>query len=178
MRAHVARLLPTHLVMNVAIPTWNGKVSPVFDVARRLLVANVGGDAEVGREEVAIEETGLMARATRVTQLGVDVLICGAISVPLEEMLASAGVRVIPYVCGPVEDVLGAFVSGRLADGAFLMPGRCWGPRHSPAGTRQAARGQRGKAHRGRRPAGGERGGRGQRREGQRRGGGHRGRSN
>ena len=176
--ASVAPPLPSLLSMKVAIPTWTGRVSPVFDVAKRLLVVNLDGDAEVDRAEAAAEETGLVARARRVTQLGVDVLICGAISMPLEEMLVSAGVRVIPHTCGPVEDVLRAFVSGRLTDGAFLMPGCCRRPRHCPAGTRQARRGRGGKGQGGRRPGAGERGGRGQGSRGQRRGGGHRGRSN
>ncbi len=154
--------------MIVAIPIWNGKVSPVFDVARCLLVVNLNGDAEPDRAEAAIEATELAARARRVTQLGIDVLICGAISVPLEEMLSSTGVRVIPRTCGRVEDVLRAFVSGRLTDKAFLMPG-CF---------RGAGSCQGGKGRVGRRAGAGERIGRGQGSRGQRRGGGHRGRSN
>ena len=111
--------------MKVAIPTWNSRVSPVFDVAKRLLVVTLDGDGEVGRAEAALQETQLAARVKRVMQLGVDVLICGAISMPLEAMLASAGMRVIPHTCGTVEEVLQAFASGRLTDATFLMPGCC-----------------------------------------------------
>ena len=111
--------------MKVAIPTWTGRVSPVFDVARRLLLVTLEGDREVSREETVIEDTQLMARVKRVTQLGVDVLICGAISMPLEAMLASAGVRVIPHTCGTVEDIVQAFASGQLTEDTFLMPGCC-----------------------------------------------------
>ena len=111
--------------VKVAIPTWDARVSPVFDVAKRLLVVDVEGDVEVSREETAIDETQLIPRARRVAELGVDVLVCGAVSRPLEAMLVAAGVRVVPQTCGPVEDVLRAFVSGQLADNAFLMPGCC-----------------------------------------------------
>jgi len=111
--------------MRVAIPTWDARVSPVFDVARRLLVVDIEGDVEVSREETGLEKTQVVPRARRVAELGVDVLICGAVSRPLEAMLVSAGVRVVPQTCGPVEDVLRAFVSGQLADNAFLMPGCC-----------------------------------------------------
>ena len=38
-------------------------------------------------------------------------------------MLATKGVEVIPHICGPVEDVLRAYVSGHLTGQAFLMPG-------------------------------------------------------
>ena len=111
--------------MKVAIPTWSGRVSPVFDVARVLLLVDFDGDAEAHRQEAALEETEFAARVRRVAQLGAEVLICGAISMPLEAMLVSAGVRVIPHTCGPAEDVLRAFASGRLTDEAFLMPGCC-----------------------------------------------------
>ena len=111
--------------MKVAIPTWTGRVSPVFDVARLLLVVDIDDGTEVFRDEAILEETQLVPRTRRVTQLGVDVLICGAISMPLEAMLVSAGVRVIPHTCGTVEEVFQAFASGRLTDKAFLMPGCC-----------------------------------------------------
>lgn len=125
--------------MRVAIPTWDERVSPVFDVAKRLLVVDIEGDVEVSREEAGLEGAQLMPRARRVAELGVDVLICGAISQPLEAMLASAGVRVIPQTCGPAEDVFRAFVSGQLADNAFLMPG-CCGRRRRFRGRRRGGR--------------------------------------
>ena len=122
--------------MRVAVPTWSGRVSPVFDVARHLLVADLDGATEVGRHEVAIEDTELGARAKTVAQLGVDVLICGGISAPLEAILVSSGVRVIPHTCGPTEEVLRAFARGQLQDTAFLMPGCCRRRRRRQGGRR------------------------------------------
>jgi predicted Fe-Mo cluster-binding NifX family protein len=98
-------------------------VSPVFDVARRLLVVDLRTGTEAARFEETLGESSVVGRASHVARLGVGVLICGAISWPLEQALASAGIEVIAHVCGNVEDVLDAYVSGRLTDGAFLMPG-------------------------------------------------------
>jgi len=111
--------------MKVSIPTWAGRVSPVFDVAKQLLVVAIEEGRESSREQAAIEETQMLDRVKRVTQLGVDVLICGAISGALEAMLVSAGVRVLPHTCGAVEEILQAFESGRLTDEKYLMPGCC-----------------------------------------------------
>jgi len=121
--------------MKVSIPTWAGRVSPVFDVARQLLVVTFEEGREFSREQAAIEETQMLARVKRVTQLDVDVLICGAISVPLEAMLVSAGVRVIPHTCGAVEEIIQAFESGHLTDKKYVMPGCC--------GRRRRFRGRR-----------------------------------
>jgi len=111
--------------MRVAIPIADGRISPVFDVARRLLLVDIESEREVRRTEEVLEEPELAARARRVAELGADVLICGAISRPLEAMLLSAGVEVIPQTCGPMEDVLRAFLSGQLTEQAFVIPGCC-----------------------------------------------------
>ncbi len=113
------------LIMRTAIPIADGRISPVFDVARRLLVVDVENKREIRRAEEVLEESELAARARRVAELGVGVLICGAISRPLEAMLLSAGVEVISQTCGPVEDVLRTFVSGQLSEQAFVIPGCC-----------------------------------------------------
>jgi len=54
-----------------------------------------------------------------------SVLICGALSQALEALLLAAGLQVVPNTCGPVEEVANAYLSGRLTEGAFLMPGCC-----------------------------------------------------
>ncbi len=121
--------------MRTAIPIADGRISPVFDVARRLLVVDIENEREVRRAEEVLEEPELAARARRVAELGVGVLICGAISRPLEAMLLSTGVEVISQTCGPVEDVLGAFVLGQLSEQAFVIPG-CGGHRRRFRGGR------------------------------------------
>jgi len=126
--------------MKLGIPTWEDRVSPVLDVAKRVLVVDTDGDVEFGRHEVEIDETNLAARVRQIGGLGVRVLICGAVSRPLEEMLGAAGVRVIPHVCGPVEGVLRAFLTGRLSDETFLMPGCCGRRRRLRGGQRRGAR--------------------------------------
>ncbi|NQT38682.1 MAG: NifB/NifX family molybdenum-iron cluster-binding protein [Planctomycetes bacterium] len=111
--------------MRTAIPISDGRISPVFDVARRLLLVDIENEHEVRRTEEVLEEPELAARARRVAELGADTLVCGAISRPLESMLLSTGVEVIPQTCGPVEDVLRAFISGQLTEQAFVIPGCC-----------------------------------------------------
>ena len=109
--------------MKVLVPISRGRISPLLDVARRFLLVNVQGVREMVRREVYIDEEGMVPRSIRIAQLDTDVLICGAVSRPLEEALASEAVRVIPNTCGPAEEVLEAFRLGQLTDRAFLMPG-------------------------------------------------------
>jgi predicted Fe-Mo cluster-binding NifX family protein len=114
--------------MKVAIPFWQGRVSPVLDVAGRILLVDIEGDREQNRQEISLPAQGPMQRARSLARLGVDVLICGAVSRGLEMALAAAGVRVIPYTCGEVAEVLSAYRDGRLEQGSFRMPGSSAGP--------------------------------------------------
>lgn len=129
--------------MRIAVPINNDRISPVFDVAGRLLVVDVEGDRETGRTEVALEDQEVGPRVRRVGELHVDVLICGAVSRPLEMMLEDAGVDVVPHTCGNVEDVLRAYRTGALSESAFVMPGCCGHRRRfrggrPPTGTKRS----------------------------------------
>ena len=114
--------------MKVIIPSWQGRVSPVLDVAGRLLLVTLEQGHETTRDDVLLETTELLARARQISQLGAEAVICGAISRPLELALRSAGVQVVADICGQVDDVLSAFADGRLDEDAYLMPG-CRGRR-------------------------------------------------
>jgi len=95
---------------------------------------------EVSREDAQLGAVGPLERARDLRQMGAEVLICGAISRPLELALDSAGVQVIPHICGRVEEVLAAFINGQLDAGGFLMPGCCGRRRQFGAGRRGGGR--------------------------------------
>jgi len=109
--------------MRVAIPIWQESVSPVLDVARMVVLADIEAGVVKRRRLEPVSDTGVLARATRLRALAVDALICGAVSRPLEQALVSSGIQVIPHVCGNVDEVLDAYLAGHLRDRAFLMPG-------------------------------------------------------
>jgi predicted Fe-Mo cluster-binding NifX family protein len=126
--------------MKVAIPYWQGRVSPVFDVAGNLLLVDVADGQEQTRENVAIQATHPQARASSLSEHGVTVLICGAISQPLEIAISTWGIEVISQTCGDIEQVLAAFLGGQLSQEAFLMPGCCGRRRRLKAGRRRGGR--------------------------------------
>jgi predicted Fe-Mo cluster-binding NifX family protein len=121
----LARVLIFLSVMKVAITCWQGRVSPVLDAASKALLITLEGDGETMRQEVSIEGTSALHRARHILRLGVNTVICGAVSRPLELALGSMGLEVISNVCGQVDEVLKAYVAERLDDEAYLMPGCC-----------------------------------------------------
>lgn len=110
-------------LMKIAIPHWQGRVSPVFDVARALCLIDIEEGRETGRRSAMLASADPFQRAIEVSALRVDVLICGVVSSPLERALVGAGIQVVCCICGEVDAVIDAYLRGRLADRCFRMPG-------------------------------------------------------
>jgi hypothetical protein len=120
--------------MRIAIPVWNGRVSPVFDVAKKIRVVDI--DAENG-SLVATATRTLEAGGTpaTLTELGVNLLICSAISVPVDG------------ICGPADDIVEAFIAGDTTLARFNAPGNARD--HRPASELSARRRSSSKTSRG-----------------------------
>lgn len=112
-------------MVKVAIPYWHGRISPVFDVARQLAVFEIDENKAQQREDIELTGADFRTRAMQLAQTGARVLICGAISWPLEMLISSMGIQVMSQNCGDIDQVLTAFMNGQLARGGFLMPGCC-----------------------------------------------------
>jgi wyosine [tRNA(Phe)-imidazoG37] synthetase (radical SAM superfamily)/predicted Fe-Mo cluster-binding NifX family protein len=112
--------------MRVALPTWRERVSPVFDVARVVRIFDIADDRLVDRRELEMDSAG---RVETLSRNGVEVLICAAISRPVEATAWLAGIEVISNICGPTDEVIEAFRNGGRDLTAFHSPG-------SPSETR------------------------------------------
>jgi predicted Fe-Mo cluster-binding NifX family protein len=117
--------------MKVALPVWQGQVSSVFDFAHKLLVIELKNGGETDRQEIVLVEQSGPERAATLKQLGVGVLICGAISRPLAEMINGSGIQVLPFVKGSVEQIMNAYKTGQLSQPQYTMPGFWPGARRS-----------------------------------------------
>lgn len=111
------------VVMRIAISFQQDRVSPVFDVAGCILIVDIAKGLTVRRNQRTLAQGDCLDRALQVSRFGVEVLICGAISWPLENALSSMGVQVMACICGPVEEVINTFLNQTLAESAFIMPG-------------------------------------------------------
>jgi len=130
-------LMTSAWTMKIAIPVWKSRVSPVFDYAGRvLLVDSDSAGEQQGRVEKCLEPLPFQ-KVGQLRDLGVNVLICGGLSKRLAVRLEALGITVIPWTSGNVDEVLEAYVAGRLPDGRFRMPG-CYGSQ----GRRRQCRGR------------------------------------
>ncbi|MDD5483281.1 MAG: NifB/NifX family molybdenum-iron cluster-binding protein [Kiritimatiellae bacterium] len=127
--------------MKTAISSWNGRIAPVFDVSRQIAVLETNGARVISRQTDNLETDEPFAKINQLMELGIDALICGAVSRPLADMITARGIKLIPFVAGEIEQVEGAYLTGNLGNAAFAMPGCC--------GRRQRFRGAGGGRGRG-----------------------------
>lgn len=111
--------------MRIAISVWDGRISPVFDESRTLLLIDVDDSKVTSRLEVALTPNDAPARAARLVELGVQRLICGGISYQLLARIRQLGIGVTANVCGQVEEVIVAWLNGQIQQPCFAMPGCC-----------------------------------------------------
>jgi hypothetical protein len=109
------------------MPIWEGRISPVLDVAGRFLVVQILDGREMSRREILVAETNPTLLVKGIKEMGVGILLCGALSELVAFLLAKNGVRVWPHLCGEAEAVLRAFLADTLGQVEFRMPGCCQG---------------------------------------------------
>ncbi len=109
--------------MKIAVSVWEGRVSPVFDTASRLLILDTPERGESSRYEVGLHEQTRSRKCSRIQVLGIEVIICGAISRHFQGILNASGIHVIPWICGSASEVLDAYMDGSLSHSKYLMPG-------------------------------------------------------
>lgn len=133
--------------MKVALTIWNGRISPVFDVSREAIVVHIAGGRAVSSTRELLAADDHFVRVEQLAEIGVETLICGAVSEPLSRALSARGIRVIGFVAGDVETVLAAFLAGDLPSPELSMPGCCGHPRRRRRRMNHRRRGGNHRSH-------------------------------
>jgi predicted Fe-Mo cluster-binding NifX family protein len=109
----------------VAITVWQGRISPVFDVAEEILLCKVLPDGSMSRKTISAGEGSVYQKLELLLKHKVNVLVCGAIS-KFAEDLVSAHIRIHSFRSGDLEDIVAAICADSISDERFSMPGcRC-----------------------------------------------------
>lgn len=107
----------------VAIPVWDNRLSTTLDFARKLVIVEIDGARELSRREVTLNDEPADRRARKIRDLGGQVVLCGAVSQPLARAVSHLGIQLLPFLSGPIDEVLAAYFCDRLGDPRFLLAG-------------------------------------------------------
>jgi predicted Fe-Mo cluster-binding NifX family protein len=119
--------------MRLAVAIWDDRISPVFDVSRRILVMDIEKGKVVGKRIEMFTNDNPIHKLSRLTELKVNTLICGAISRTIADLLNQHRIHIIPFITGDRQKVVAAFLTGTLPNSDLSMPGwwvrrRFWQP--------------------------------------------------
>ena len=107
----------------VAISIWNNRVSPVMDTANRLMVIDYEDKHELNRSVLDIPNLNVIYKTEFFKGQGINLLICGAISMRMYQILAASQIEVVPFIRGSIQKILTAYNNGDLQNGDFFLPG-------------------------------------------------------
>jgi predicted Fe-Mo cluster-binding NifX family protein len=115
--------------MRVAITVWGNRISPVFDSAQTILLAEIENGTIISRKREFLPRLVASGLARMVAEKQIDTLICGAISERPAQIIQQSGITLLSFVGGNAERLLEDYAAGRPLE-LFRMPG-CPKQRHS-----------------------------------------------
>jgi predicted Fe-Mo cluster-binding NifX family protein len=107
----------------VAVPVFMGRVSPVLDTCNQLYVIDPEGQKESARRMIRMKSASILERVRELNNLGVGLVICGAVSEFFFNLLREADIELVCDIAGDVDDVIEAYYDGSLRQPRFRMPG-------------------------------------------------------
>ncbi len=104
----------------VGIVRMDNRVAYRLECADTVVVARKDRKGNIQLEETVLSEKDAIRRVQQIADLGIETVICGAVSGFVFRMFQHHGIRVIGGVIGDARDVLDHYVSGTLRAGAIL----------------------------------------------------------
>ena len=101
--------------MKIAVTYSNGEIFQHFGHTEQFKVYTVDGNKILSAEVVDTNGSGHGALAGLLSQLDVDVLICGGIGGGAQMALAQSGIQLYGGVNGDADKAVASFVAGNLA---------------------------------------------------------------
>ena len=105
----------------ILIPLYENQTAPRFDLAVEALIVSITRETSVmGRVEekvVVVKSPSAKAMCRLAVKESVQTVICAGIEKEFFDFLEWKGVRVLDDICGQVDNILEAFLGGKLTPG-------------------------------------------------------------
>ena len=128
--------------MKTAISIFQKRIAPVFDTAQDICLVERDDGGATTKTFRRFDGNDPQGKVAWLVEANVQTLVCGAVSQPLQLALETAGIAVVPFVCGDLDDIIAAQAADALGAPAFAMPG-CCGRRRGAGRGLGAGRGRR-----------------------------------
>ena len=101
----------------IALPVYKERISPLLDVAKKFAVYEID-DGEIRQKIIAeVHPDDEVERFGKLKEMGVSLIIGGAVSSFVSEIINAKGIRLISWINGSVDNV----IENYLEDGLKLL---------------------------------------------------------
>ena len=104
----------------IAIPEFRERISPILDVARRFILVEILDGVQHEKQVIEFPGNGGFGTINALCAMGVSLIICDRASCHMLRAISCRGLRLIPFMQGPVEDVLASYCKGTIETAAGM----------------------------------------------------------
>ncbi len=108
--------------MELCIAGYQNRVATLLETATELRLYTLEEKDVVRSGMTAMPVAGPAALPSYLKAMGVEIVICGGLGKAAKDGFEAMGIQVIPWVKGPIEGVLNAYLEDRMD--TMIMPGR------------------------------------------------------
>lgn len=120
----VLAYLMLYISMKIAIPIKDNELSVVIDFSLILHIVVIKEKEIVIRKNIQFNKNDdLNMKINVIKNNEIDLVICGSISNAFYRLFEMNNIKIIPYICGNLDDVINAYIDDRLNCNKFLMSG-------------------------------------------------------
>ena len=109
--------------MKLAVTVWGNRISPVFDAASTLLVAEITHSKVTGVYYTGFDPESPADLIHTLKKNQVTILVCGAISKTPARLILDQHIHLFSFVTGNVRHFLDSFARTRAVEKNHRMPG-------------------------------------------------------
>lgn len=109
--------------MKLAVTIWGNRVSPVFDAAKTLLIADMENRMILRKNYISFDPGSPEELIKLLKKARVSILVCGAISTGPADLFVENGIKLISFVTGNALEFMEAFARKQTIEKSYMMPG-------------------------------------------------------
>jgi predicted Fe-Mo cluster-binding NifX family protein len=98
----------------IAIPAFQERVSPLLDVSDRYDIYETENGEIKQKVRITVTCDSDARRIEKLKEIGVDTIICGAVSGHIARFIHERGMRLISMTYGPLEEIIDAYLRNAL----------------------------------------------------------------
>lgn len=98
----------------IALPVFQERLSPLLDEARKFVIITLRGEVIAERTLIEINEQSAFIRIERLKEMGVIVILCGAVSDVVAKFIIEREFQLYSWLTGTTDEVVDQYIKGTL----------------------------------------------------------------